>query len=372
MRYFFLFLLSINQSLWGQEAIEVADLNFEIGSKSSKTMYYVFDAGDEVFFSFSEKNGKEVSGFRIKEYPNTSKFEQTNVVAIKNKSIKVTQKSVYVFELENNQLLKNRHCSLHIARKPSQKGRGLNFNTSVKWRTMVDTVWPVGTPKKLIGHKTQASYKTERVLSKIDTLILPILERTERVDSRKNIIGNNGLTEVKFNLPNLINNHNEQQELINWTYWIGVGDQSIKVLNAANTKAAAKAIVSTTIKTGLLEGPYAALAVLAVEGVNLYHTPPDGDNVIFKLMQQGFTLDKGNSVVAYARKQTPKSGEIVIEFANDNYLYGLNVNVKIIAVLVSKKYQNEVKKLETSAPIYQYLTDKKPEIVKIEVPEFAD
>ena len=69
--YLFLFLTI---RCFSQQPVDVADLTLKIKANSSEEFVYGFAEGDQIIFSFSEVDGKELKEVEVSEYPETSKF----------------------------------------------------------------------------------------------------------------------------------------------------------------------------------------------------------------------------------------------------------------------------------------------------------
>ena len=115
-----------------QEPIDVAEIAVKVSAKGEEELYYGFAEGDQIIFSFSEADGRDVKEVEIIELPSNSKFQDIETKEIKNKIIKVTKKGIYKFRFYNSALLKSRICKVKIQRIPKNADL-VDFNTGVKW-----------------------------------------------------------------------------------------------------------------------------------------------------------------------------------------------------------------------------------------------
>jgi hypothetical protein len=83
-------------------------------------------------------------------------------------------------------------------------------------------------------------------------------------------------------------------------------------------------------------------------------------------------LDSGNSVGASGRVTQYTQGEYTIKLENDNYVEGINVDVKVIAVTVTQKYENENVTVPSNAPLKEKKAVKIPKVVVVKVPVFVE
>jgi hypothetical protein len=182
--------------------------------------------------------------------------------------------------------------------------------------------------------------KTQKQLVKIDTIFTPLFDKTLRVHSQTN--SNSSYTYADVNLPknttdNIFNPY-KTTEVVAWSYWLGVGQKSMEDYQRANKN------LSAGIKIlGAFTG-YSALANLVATGISVFGTPSIGDNVRYKFMgyqnNQQIIIDYGNVIVASARNDKIKQGSFRIELYNDNDFQGIDVNVKMLAMQVSKTWKD--------------------------------
>lgn len=373
-KLFFLCIL-LSFKLIGQEAIEVADLTLKIGSKDEEVLYYAFAEGDQIIFNFEETDNRELKEIEIVEYPESSKFKDYETKSVKEKKIQVFNTGIYKFRFYNSALLKGRVCKVKISRIPKSKELAF-FNTGVKWVEKLDTTYDIKTETVITGYNTYNRQKSRRVLSSIDTSIVSVVDRTERVHSTSSLSGTN-VSWINFKLPDNYNYPNiflpyKSTETISWAYSITVGSSGETWYKNANQRASLKTATGYAVKAGLVSTPYTALALLAVEGLNLFSNPPQGDNINFNFISviNGVNRDLGygNSVAASGRMTEIKNGGCSLRLSNDNIMDGINVNVNIVAVQVTQTWEDETYTVQESDPIKEKQTRKIPKIAVRKVP----
>jgi hypothetical protein len=361
--------------------IEVAELTLKIGAKSEETLYYGFAEGDQIVFNFREIDGNEMKEIEVLALPENSIFKDYETKTISNKQLKVPQKGIYKFRFYNAALLKGRVCAIKIQRIPKNTA-SIYFNTGIKWIEKMDTTYELKTETVYNSPEKQLVRKR---LTNIDTNIVSIIDRTERVASMSKL-GSTNAQYISFKLPQnqyLADNTFQQTEVVSWAYSISVGGTGQAWYKSANEKAGGKiaATVAKTaagwaIKTGAVSTGYGALAILAIEGASAFSNPPQGDNIIFTLQtplnNALTTLDSGNSVAASGRITQYLQGDFSLKLENDNYIEGINVDVKIIAVTVTRKYENENYTVKSDAPAKEKKVVKIPKVKVVKTAVFMD
>ena len=368
----------IASKIVAQEPIDVAEIAVKLNARGEEELYYGFAEGDQIVFSFTETNDREVKEVEIMELPSNSKFKDIEVKEIKNKIIKVNKKGIYKFRFYNSALLKGRLCKIKIQRIPKTPELA-DFNTGIKWVEQMDTTYDVKTETVITGYNTINVQKSRKVLASIDTNVTSVIDRVERVNSKSNLTGSS-VAWVNFQLPdntyspNFFNPY-RTTHVDSWAYSISVGNTGEAWYKNANATLATKSVTKAATKAGLMTTPYGALALLAVEGYSVFANPPSGDNVKFSLVkganEQNSTLEFGNSVAASGRITDHKQGGYSFRLENDNIMDGINVDVKIVAIIVTKIYKNEDYTVQETEPIKEKQIVKIPKVTVSKVPVFA-
>jgi hypothetical protein len=326
--------LLLHLSLVAQTKLNVAELSLKIDAKSTQSVYYGFAEGDQILLNFESLDKKELKSIEIIEYPSSVKYKNLDVSIIKDLKLYVTRSAVYEFRFYNSAGAKGRTFKVNIQRIP--KGyETLTFNTSVKWVLPSDTI-------KLP--------KPKRLLEKVDTSVVTVLDRIERVYPKMSSNGSNE-SWVNFNLPKNEYLPNaeaplQSKEILSWAYTINVGPSGSAWYNDANKKATTKGLVAAGTATGLVPASYGALALLAIEGVSVFAAAPEGDNINFELLTlvdniKNLKLGEGNTVVANGREINKTQGSFSFKFTNDNMMASVDVDIKVVAIVLHKTYKLE-------------------------------
>lgn len=89
---------------------------------------------------------------------------------------------------------------------------------------------------------------------------------------------------------------------------------------------------------------YGALASLAATGISIFGSTNVGDNVRYKFYRnyngQELILDFGNVITASGRNEKVTQGSFIVELYNDNFRDGIDVNLKMIVMQVTKTWED--------------------------------
>lgn len=367
-------IIFLSFSAFAQEDIEVADLTLRVKGNKEEIIYFGFTKGDIITFDFEVIEGKKLKEFEFFRYPEKSIYMDYEIASKKGKSIKIQQEGVYGFRLFNSKAFKKKVCKLHIKRRPVSEATA-SFNTDIRWVEKYDTTYKVKTKTVTTGYNSVVKQKSRKFLSSIDTSVVVITERVERVHSTTNPNGNQGLIPFSLpkneSLPNLFNPF-ETKEVISWAYSISTGETGKAWQKDANKKALVKKTTSTVMKAAGVAGPQVALAVLAIEGYSTFSNPPSGENIQYSIITsdngQNYSIARGNSVASSGRITDYKQGNFALQLKNDNIMEGINVDINIIAIIVSKKYEKEYYNVTVQEPIKEKQVIKTPKVEKYEAP----
>jgi hypothetical protein len=206
------------------------------------------------------------------------------------------------------------------------------------------------------------------VLARVDTAIVPVLDKTERVHSLMNPNQSN-TSYIDFSLPQNVAYPNvftpeRTKQVIGWSYFIATSEQAQQNLEQANFNVDKAVQVGSKVLGFASSNPYGALAVLAIQGVSYFAPPPSGENVIYSVTgwsnSQAYVLDSGDGVMSTKRIDRIKQGNYRIALTNDNKIQSINVNVKVIAVTIEKVYKDKAYTETVSEPIKEEKTFKEP------------
>jgi hypothetical protein len=329
----------VSMFTYSQEKVIVSEQTLEISR--SEEFFFGFADGDEIVFSLNVADGNTLGEVSISKYPDDVKFKDYKTSSIADKSIKVQGDAIYRFELKNP---KKVICKIKIERIPKDETLQ-NFNTSVYWKEVLDTIYTTKAKDVTVGYENFEISKNRRELDKIDTTILEVLSRTERVHSTTNL-SNNSLNKFHFTLP--LNKYNpaqiypmESEETVSWAYSIVVGENGKKWFEDANKKVTTSGAIRGLINFAGYSSGVGAIALFAINGYSAFSAPPTGENIKFSIFSATNTLiSSGNSVAAVGRVSNSNEGNYYISLENDNLMNGLNVTISVVAVRVLKKWKN--------------------------------
>lgn len=334
-------------SLSGRAQVQtVADLTLKIASGEDKELFYSFAAGDEIQFSFFENNNKKMKEVEVTAWPDQVRFAVYETADAREQKIAVPATGVYRFRFRNAGIIGERVCRISIKRRAASEALRL-FDTGVRWEERQDTFYRKGN-QEWPAYTERSEIQKRRVPMQTDTSVVNIMEKTERIFSRSGMLYGSNASEMKFRLPQNRylpdpKNIETASETVSWAYWIGVGDEADRNYRDANLKAASK-LAEAAVGLNLLStaSGYGALALLAVKGVAMFSNPPKGDNVRYNLWNdKGESLDSGNSIVTYRSMDRPLQGDFLLQLQNDNVIDGINVTVRVIAIVQTKTFREE-------------------------------
>ena len=354
---------------YGQK-LTVAEVQLRINPASAEELYYSFAQGDKVLLTVEENNGKTIDEVTVLEYPDTYKYKGHDVKKEKNHEFLITGKSVYKFRF-NNTAKDIRICNIKIQRIPADK-QTENFNTSVKWVTVQDTTWNVLTKDVVVGYDTLSVQKTRRVPFFEKKYEEVVMDKNQRVNS-KTTIGETRVA-VPFALPVNYVTKDETKKVVAWAYWVGVGEESNEYWkqNRKMIVGAVQGVASyfTTPLGGIAAGAVTNLA-LPSNGEDVeYALVNDQNNKLFFQDKPYKTFDSGKGIASYKRfvDGDMLQGKYCLVLSNDNYVQGIDVNVKISAIMEHIKYHDEkyIDKVITAR--YEKRIVKEPKINNSRIP----
>ena len=326
--------LYLPEKVFGQKSIDIIESTKKIPGGGEETYYFGFAAGDQVVFNFEEVNGKPLKELEIGEYPNSSMFMEFKVSKIDNKRINVLRTGIYVFRFKNS-AISGRVCKFKIQRLPSQE-ETINFNSSVYWESVNDTVFTDVEEKYIISS---------------DTSIHNITDQVAKVHSVANPNGNKNT--FNFELP---------QNTVTWSYYVGVDQAGQEAYEQASKE------LSIHVAPGVAKipgyGPLAALALGSVhyisrlqKGEDVEYYLVEGDNYsLFNNDQPFHYIKKGKVINDFSLMTTTLKGTYHFCLLNDNAVMGINVVVKVTAIVVTENWgTRNVQKMKISSIQKPYL-----------------
>lgn len=282
-----------------------------------EVFYYGFADGDQIVFDIQVVRGKHIKEIEIAEYGGSSIFFDYKTKKVANKRFDVNGTKIYAFRIKGGGL-SGKICRMKISRVPGSEA-SLDFDPTVKWQTRYDS-----------SYVTKYRYD----LLEIDTQVVTVVDRIERVHSTTNANGNRS----SFNVTLPVNKKSalKTSEVTSWAYWIGVGNEGQEAYkqDTQDFLKEAGSMLSTMMNP---------VAGLALNAFTAFSKPPNGDNIQFWFAAvkdgQEIALAKGNSVVASGKFNNNLQGSFSVILLNDNIMNGINVDVKIMAIVVNKTYQ---------------------------------
>lgn len=354
--FLILSLLTIGSLLAVAAPVEpVIITNQKLKINGEQRLYYALEAGDALIIDIELLKGKQLKEFEIIAYPSNSRFKATKIDHLKNKTIRIFERGVYEFRLKAGG---TKTIQLKLKRVPFSQAKR-NFNTSVKWKTVRDTIRKNYTEKTKVSYDTAWVNKKRKVLTRIDTTFTSIADRQERVISMINKITSSD-NKLNFTLPSNKIEPLAETKVIGWSYWIGVGQHGLdnynKELRTFLLKISGK-VASKNLLAGIALGTY-ALAV----------NPPKGDNINYTLTLDDQPISNGNITSCFGRETEQLQGKIGLELYNDNLINGVNVGIKILVVQTIKRYKMETYQERTITPITELETKGKVKIISTQIP----
>lgn len=342
-------------SLQAQLPIEITDQTLRINKEA--LLHFGFARGDEVTLSVREENGKALNEVTVALWPDRTIFADYKTDRLR-KTIQIPQTGVYQFRIAHSGLGK-RVCRILIERKaaPDQ----LHFSTTVRWVERVDTIYKTTSENLSTGYELKDVQKSRRVVASVDTTVEAVIDRMERVHSSTNLRSGN-VSAIPFvippneSVPNAI--HPDRiTEVVSWVVVLATGEAGSVWYKDANNRAIVRGVTEGLVATGVIASGYGAIAILAIEGINLFSNPPAGENVRFQLFENSGDpprlIKEGNSVAVSERIGAPLAGSYVLELRNDNLIDAINVDVKVVLLKKQTRYRLEYYTEQQRVPIHE-------------------
>lgn len=353
------------------QPVDVADITLKVKSGGTEELIYGFAEGDQIIFNYEETSGKELKEIEIIELPNNSKFKDFKSIKIENKVINVYKKSLFLFKLSNSSL-SARICKIKIQRIPKSDDL-ISFNTNWTWQTLYDTTYVSYKQDSLIGNDTVRYTEYIKELTQTIQSEELIFDKTQTIHSKLNSAGNK--TWLFFTLPSNQSSTYESKKVISWAYWVGVGTEASDAWKK-NVGTAGKIVKGAA---QLFTTPLGAFAIGAVTSLVL-PTPGSGEDVYYSITndigKEGFMAGVdykvfGNGVgVAGYQKFTAEGlcqGTYFVCLLNDNNVTPIDVNVKVVAIIETRKYEDKPYPRMKINPRYITLTKQRMVINKTQV-----
>ncbi|MDJ1485895.1 hypothetical protein QNI16_35770 [Cytophagaceae bacterium YF14B1] len=324
----------------------VFESTLKVSAMGEEVFYYGFKAGDQLLIDLEEVKGKELKEFEVSEYPSSSKFMDYKTKKITGKTIQIQSTAIYKFRLSNSSI-SGRICKIKLQRIPADNQ---SFNSTVNWKIKYDTTFYNENEKYLVAR---------------DTIIEnTIPQHVERVFSKTAINGKPNRSTVSFALP---------AGTISWSYYLGVGKDAEDCYRKAEEKAKTMKSTLTTAAnladgaSKLIPNGSMAMAALALRGISAF-TIPQADNVQFyitdlantQLFVNGQTpstvFTYGNGPLCYGQMKGMINGQAYFCLLNDNIREGIDVTIRLSAVVVRERWaERTVKKFRVATSQQPFL-----------------
>ena len=315
-------LLLFSSFAYSQEGVELLEATLKLGTSEEKEFYFGFAAGDQLVLDLSVEKGRFMDEVAVADLNQFALFSDFKIKSIKSKTIRITNTGIYTIKCSNKST-KDKSFTIRIKRIP-KNSETQNFNTTVYWRTIHDTI---------------SKERTEKYLIRRDTAIVELLNEVSKVHSIANLSSGNSNT-VKFKLP---------KNTVSWAYYIDVDQAGQKDFDKA-TKDLARLAPKVSMIPEI--GPVAALAlgmapllpaIQSGEDVHFYLT--DYENVLLFLDGSSFnSIRKGLVINTYGRMEPDPNytGYYYICLKNDNAVTGIMVTMKAVAIVVTEEWGEKV------------------------------
>ena len=357
-------------ALFAQEKILVSEGSMKIAGLGEENLYYGFSSGDKIVFSFSEIDGKDIKEVEILEYPASSRYTDFKASSASNKTILVNKEGVYQFRFRNGNMSK-RICKYTIERIPASE-ETLNFSTTVQWVIHTDTTWRTFTKDVILRYDTTYVKLSRKVVDTTFKQEELLLDKSERVHSTTNSNGN--MRSVFFSLAlNKIEDY-ETRKVIAWAYWVGVGEEANKAW-----KENSQTISNFT--KGAATFFFTPLGALAVGAVSELIIPKLGEDVSYAITNEAnrdlfmkgqgyraYALGKG--IAGYQKITDPAlcQNSFFLCLSNDNSFQGIDVGVKVIAIIEIVRYKDEPYEIPLITPVKEKQIFSEPQISRTNIP----
>jgi len=347
---FFLLLLGFS-STFSQTKILVTSSEFVLTAKQKEIVYFRFAQGDKLIFSVNGTSKKPLKSFQLVHYPSEILFSRVKTNVVEKQTWTVARDGVFAFEMEKG---KNKNTvRLMVERVPASE-KTANFSTMVHWDySNKDAHLPKGS---VVRYDTTFYSSPKKVLTKTDTIYSVLYDKTMKVFSKLKL-GKETKSYATLRFPeNETHRINDTTEITIqsdvWSYWLGVGDHSVKEYNTIN-----KSISLGLQVVGLLSG-YEALTSLAATGVSLINFQKSSNYVHYrvytKIGEKLVDVDTGGDVTMVSgRLPHLQQNWATFEFTNDNLLTTLDVNLKVVLLQLQKTYKTRKITTFSVEPVYK-------------------
>ncbi|NEQ48738.1 MAG: hypothetical protein F6K11_01205 [Leptolyngbya sp. SIO3F4] len=125
----------------------VAQLTVSVPPGKSDTLYYAFEEGDSIHFSWYERDTRPMGSFKIIAYPDAVQYSDKQKPTGSG-ALRVNETGVFLFVLQGDSN-QHRTCELELQREPDWH-EWSPFDTRVTWQEIRDTTYSVRQEKHLV------------------------------------------------------------------------------------------------------------------------------------------------------------------------------------------------------------------------------
>ena len=336
MKLFFLVTLITLTTIKAQTKVSLLESTKKISPISEENIFIGLHAGDVLVMNIEELNSKELKEIELIEYPSNSKFLDYKTPRIDNKQITINNTGIYKIRIANS-AVSGRVCRINLDRIPAENTQ--NFNTTVFWKTDIDTTFYT---------------EKENYLISTDTTFSDIYSSTAFISSQNALNGNKNSQIVSFDLP---------MNTKSWSFYIGTGNES-----KAEYERAQKQFINSASNAAIQIPGYGPMAALALTGASYINQVQGADNVKYWFLSsvddvQRFNSDitfyqykKGDVVNEAAQMKSPLKGRVYVALLNDNTIDPINVMIKATSMIVKENWgERDVEKMKTTSSEVPYL-----------------
>lgn len=357
----------------GQTTLILSKQTLKIAPGKTETISLGFLKDDIVRITFEEEGEKELKQIEIIEYPSNPIFSEYKITSL-DKTIKINSTGVYLINLTNESFT-NRVCKIKVERTPENE-TGLSFNSHVLWVTKQDTTWNTYTKDVLLRYDTVYKAVTKKELVSTTKKEEVLLEKRQVVHSQTNANGNKSW--VTFKLP--VNKISElkTEKVVSWAYWVGVSEESNQTWQK-NVQLMQKSVTDMAFAVSTPLGGYAAgmLTTLLIpqtqENIK-YVLLADVTNLNLLMADQPYKyIDNGYGPGGFMKQLNNNlQGDYYIALVNDNVMMGLDVDVKVSAIIETNIYENKTYREASLKPVYEKQIVRDPVIKTSIVPTLSN
>lgn len=324
--------------------------------RGEQRLFYALETGDVLLFEAASANGKPLKSVSIWVYDQKEVWKSEKSTPQVQTRLTVPKRAVYEIRIHAGA---PKEVQLILKRLPKYDFRA-DFDTQVGWRTITDTIRHHYRAHTQVVYDTSYQTHYRRVCYRRDQRFHTLANRTERVYSKTHLQGASETT-LSFKTPSLQSDEGLEEHLQGVGFWVGVGQEGLENYNQELKKflgTVAIKIGSKNMLAGLVIGAYAVVT-----------NPPQGDNIYYQWKDaQGHVLDQGNITSAYGHFALAPNASFTLQLTNDNLINGLNIHIKIVAVVEQRYYRQEGYQVRTVTPLKLEETRGRVRLVRREVP----